>query len=75
MGLQLVIQDIEYRAKVNPEILGVAVLSIISEATNTSVASAFSKSTKHTRRGKFKYFEYEDILRVAANPVDTIGKF
>ena len=41
-----------YVVKIDPEVIGIAILSIISDETNSHIAAAFANATSYTKRGK-----------------------
>ena len=64
-----------YVVKIDPEVNGVAILSIISDETNSHIAAAFANATSYTKRGKFKYFSITNIVDVANDPQGTMSEF
>ena len=64
-----------YVVKIDPEVIGIAILSIISDETNSHIAAAFANATSYTKRGKFKYFNIQNIVDVANDPQGTMSEF
>ena len=64
-----------YFVQVDPNTLCSGVLAAIAKATSRYVAAAFSRAAIYTKRGRHKVFHIKEIIRVAADPIQTIGKY